>query len=188
MKIKPWIEAAGPPAVATGVSTFLVRVTDAASSTATATLSITIDTTTPSDSAPSITSVGDASSLQPILTPGSLATAKGHFGAVSPRAVSSAPLPTSLEGLSLQFADGVKAPILYISGTQVDFQVPWELAGQAQSTLAVTLNGVTGAARTVSLAATAPGIFSVNGLGTGQGAILNSSFNLVNSSRPASAG
>jgi beta-glucosidase len=70
----------------------------------------------------------------------------------------------------------------------VNVQVPWELAEQSQTFLSATLAGQSGAAQTVELAQYAPGIFTVNGQGTGAGAILDSSYNLIATSNPAGAG
>jgi len=80
------------------------------------------------------------------------------------------------------------APLFFADGGQVNFQVPWELAGQSQSTLAAMFGDQAGAGQTVSLAPFAPGIFSTNAQGAGQGAILNSSYAIVNPSNPATAG
>lgn len=128
-----------------------------------------------------------AASSNAALVPGSLATATGSFGLSSGHSAPGAPYPTSLDGLSLQFANSVQAPVLYVSGSQVDFQVPWELAGQTGSTLTVSLNG-SASTENVSLAPFAPGLFSVNGQGSGQGAIVDSSNELVNAANPAIAG
>jgi len=81
------------------------------------------------------------------------------------------PLPTSLGG-TMVLVDGTPAPLIYVSPTQVNFQVPWRLLNQTQSQIAVVNNGITSNAQTISLAAEAPAIFSVNQQGTGQGAIL----------------
>jgi uncharacterized protein (TIGR03437 family) len=62
------------------------------------------------------------------------------------------------------------------------------LDGQSTATIAATLNGTAGAAQTVNVAAFAPAIFSMNSQGTGPGAILDSSYKLVDSSNPATAG
>src|ERR1035441_7861042 len=99
-----------------------------------------------------------------------------------------APWPTSLGGLSMQFG-GTKAPLYYVSSGQVNLLVPWELANQSQASLAATVNGQTSTAQTVSLAAFSPGIFSMNGQGTGQGAIVDAiSGRLLDSSNPAIVG
>lgn len=122
------------------------------------------------------------------VAPGSIATVYGSFliGALS--TASGAPLPISLAGLSLQFGSGLSAPLFAVSGGQINFQVPWELAGQSQASLSAMFNSQTSVTQAITLAPFAPGIFSMNGQGTGQGAILDTSYRLVDSSNPASAG
>ncbi len=140
-------------------------------------------------STPSINSggvVNAASSAAPV-APGSIASAYGNFLLSSASEASAVPLPTNLGGLSLTFG-GTKAPLFYASGGQVNLQVPWELAGQTQASLTATLAGQTGAAQTVTLAPFAPGIFTLNGQGTGPAAVLDDSYNLINASNPAAAG
>lgn len=132
--------------------------------------------------------VNDASYTAPVAA-GSIAAAFGDFLLAAPATGNSPPLPTNLSGLSLQFGDGVLAPLFFASTGQVNLQVPWELAGQSQTTLTATLNGQVSAAQTVSLATFAPAIFSMNAQGTGQGAILDAlSYVLVDSTHPATAG
>jgi uncharacterized protein (TIGR03437 family) len=131
--------------------------------------------------------VNDGSYTAPV-APGSIAAAFGSFLLFSPAGATQSPQPTSISGLSLQFGNGILAPLFFVSGGQVNFQVPWELAGQSQTTLAATLNGQTGAAQAVSLAPFAPAIFSINAEGIGQGAILDPSYRLVDSTNPAKAG
>ena len=121
------------------------------------------------------------------VAPGSIASVFGDFF-VSPLSATQSPLPASLSGLSLQFNFGPPAPLFFVSGGQVNFQVPWELAFQSQVNLAATLNGQTGAAQTVHLAPYAPAIFTMNAQGSGQGAILDASNHLVDSSDPATPG
>jgi uncharacterized protein (TIGR03437 family) len=122
------------------------------------------------------------------VAPGSIATAFGNFSVSSPSAASDSPLPTSLSGLSLQFNGAIDAPLFYASGGQVNLQVPWELAGQAQALLTATLGAQTSLPQTVNLAPFAPGIFTTSAQGTGQGAILDTSYRLVDASNPAMPG
>jgi len=121
------------------------------------------------------------------VAPGGIASVFGNFLLSSPYGASSVPLPTSLSGLSMQFSGGRAAPLFYASGGQVNIQVPWELTG-SQTSLAVTVNGRSSAAQTVKLAPFAPGIFTINSQGTGQGAILDAAYRLVDSSNPATPG
>jgi uncharacterized protein (TIGR03437 family) len=83
---------------------------------------------------------------------------------------------------------GQLAPLFYASGGEVNFQVPWELAGATQVSVSALLNNQPGASQTVNIAPFAPGIFSLNSQGTGQGAILDSSYKVVDASNPATAG
>jgi uncharacterized protein (TIGR03437 family) len=129
-----------------------------------------------------------ASSVAGALAPGSLASVYGSFYLSGLATATSFPFPYSLGGLALLFGGSIGAPLYVVTGTQANFQVPWEMAGLSQSTLSVTVNGQTSPAQTVSLAPFAPGIFSVNSEGTGQGAVLDSFYNLVDSSNPATAG
>ena len=119
---------------------------------------------------------------------GSIAAAFGSYLLTPPSVGQGMPLPTNLGGLSLQFGNGMKAPLFYAADGQVNFQVPWELAGLLQTTVTATLNGQSSVSQTVNLTIYAPGIFSINGQGTGQGAILDSSYRLVDSSNPAARG
>jgi uncharacterized protein (TIGR03437 family) len=101
----------------------------------------------------------------------SIASVFGSNFASSLVLAGSLPLPTSLGGVSLQI-NGTPAPLFAVSPTQINFQIPWEVMGQAQASLTVTVNGVTSNAATVNLATYSPGLFSLNQQGTGQGAIL----------------
>jgi uncharacterized protein (TIGR03437 family) len=123
------------------------------------------------------------------VAPGSIVAVYGSFPVSQPSVTPGAPWPTNLGGLSMQFAGGIKAPLYFVSSGQVNLQVPWELAGQKQASLTATVNGQSSPARTVSLSAVSPGIFSMNGQGFGQGAIVDAmSGVLLDSSNPAIMG
>lgn len=83
----------------------------------------------------------------------------------------SVPLPTTLGGSSLKL-NTFSAPLFFVSPQQINFQVPWELAGQAQASITASLAGVASSPQSVGLAAFAPGIFTTTQSGSGQGAIL----------------
>ena len=139
---------------------------------------------------PSITPggvVNDGSYTAPV-APGSIAAAFGDFLLSSSASFTQYPLPTTLLELSLEYAGGTMVPLFFVSSGQVNFQVPWELAGEQQTTFVAVLNGVSGAPQTVALAPFAPAIFSQNAQGNGQGAILDTNYHLVDSAHPAAAG
>jgi uncharacterized protein (TIGR03437 family) len=96
------------------------------------------------------------------------------FGTKLARAAAQAqslPLPTTLSGVTVRIND-VAAPLFYVSPSQINFQVPWEVLGQTQASVTVTVNYVTSAPWSGTLAPATPGIFSINQQGSGQGAIL----------------
>ena len=105
------------------------------------------------------------------LSGGMIASLFGSNFASSQQSAATVPLPTSLGGVSVRI-NGVAAPLFYVSATQINFLAPFELLGQSQAGITVTAGGNTTAPQTVSLAAVAPGIFSINSQGTGQGAVL----------------
>jgi uncharacterized protein (TIGR03437 family) len=115
--------------------------------------------------------VNDASYV-PQLVAGSIA---GVFGSSLSVGQSSSmvptPLPTTLSQSSVSIG-GQAAPLYFASPGQVNLQVPWEMAGKSQATIIATVAGVVSNTQAVSLVPFAPGIFTMNMTGTGQGAIL----------------
>ena len=118
------------------------------------------------------------------VSPGSIVSVFGSFPLYAPSQASVLPLPPSLVGVSVDVG-GFRAPLFFAAGPQVNLQIPWELAGQAQATLTAAAWGQTGPAQTVNLGPFSPGIFSMNGQGSGQGAIQDTSYRLVDSINPA---
>ena len=133
--------------------------------------------------------VVNAASYASPVAPGSIASGFGNFLLAFPSGDTALPVSTSLTGLSLNFAGDVLAPLFFVSEAQANFQVPWELAGQSQTTVTASLIGEnSGTRQDVRLAPFAPGIFSTNSAGTGQGEIFDPSYRLVDSSSPATPG
>lgn len=147
-------------------------------------------TTTNTPPGPSINPGGvvSAASYAAPVAPGSIAAVYGNFLLGSPSVALSIPLATTLSGLAMEFGSAGSAPLFYVSGEQVNLQIPWELAAPSESQLTASIGGQTSAPQAVNLAPFSPGIFSMNGQGTGQGAILDSSYYLVDASNPATAG
>ena len=131
--------------------------------------------------------VVNAASFSTVVAPGSIAAIYGNFLVAEPISAVSTPISTSLSGISVTFGGSTMVPLFYTSLTQVNIQVPWELAGQTQTTVSSSYGGQTSVAEAVTIATYAPGIFS-NDDGTGQGAILDSNFQLVTSTNSAAEG
>jgi uncharacterized protein (TIGR03437 family) len=110
----------------------------------------------PPAAAPRLLQMGPVSEDGPaVLVPGSLATAFGQaFTDSETTAKPGAPLPLSLGGVSA-LINGIPAPLLFVSPTQVNLQVPWEVApGGAR--ISVARNGVFSGAISAPVEAAAP--------------------------------
>lgn len=139
--------------------------------------------------APPVISAGgitNAASFATSVAPGSIVAVFGTFPIAS-ATLSSFPLPTAVAGVSLEFGSAPLAPLFYGGSNQINAQIPWELAGESQTTVSAALNGQASAPQAVTLGATAPGIFIVNSQ-TAQGAILDLNDQLVSATNPAVKG
>jgi len=102
---------------------------------------------------------------QPI-TVGSLVSIFGSNLASALAQADSIPLSTNLGGVTVQWANGstaVNAPLVFVAGTQVNAQVPWELVppGATQTvSVTVTANGATSPPAQVTVGPFSPGIFT----------------------------
>jgi uncharacterized protein (TIGR03437 family) len=106
----------------------------------------------------SVTSVGNSASFTQSFAPGMLMSVFGTgLSSGSPQAISSAPLPvTSASGTSVTI-NGIAAPLLYVSATQINLQIPYELA--AGSANLVVKSGAQSASMSFTIQAAGPGIF-----------------------------
>ncbi len=105
------------------------------------------------------------------IAPGMLATVFGAALATVGGAARSVPLPTDLDG-TIEFDQTLLAPQVFAILTQRNFQVPWELAGQASTMVRISTGGQTSLPIEVPIAAANPGIFVVNDAGYGAVVIL----------------
>ncbi len=120
------------------------------------------------------------------VAPGSLASIYGTFPITLSSQANTTPWPTSFSGLSVNIG-GIPAPLYYVSPTQLNVQIPWELAGSTTTSVTATFGTETSPAETVSLTSSAPGIFVVNS--QNQGAIVDAiSGMLISSTNPAIPG
>ena len=84
--------------------------------------------------------------------------------------------------------DGIEAPILYASATQVNAVVPYAVSGRPTVTVTVEYQTNRSAPLTVPVLAAKPALFTASGDGTGQGAILNQDNTYNSAALPAAAG
>jgi uncharacterized protein (TIGR03437 family) len=94
---------------------------------------------------------------------------------------------TTLGGVQVLFG-GVPAPLIYVSSTQINAVVPYEFARTTNPSAQVAFGGQTSSAFPLSLAASAPAMFTFNGSGTGPAAILNQDNSYNTPTNPATKG
>jgi uncharacterized protein (TIGR03437 family) len=77
-------------------------------------------------------------------------------------------IPTSMGGVQVIFQPGgIAAPLTYVSSTQINALVPYEVLGSASGQVQVRYLGQTSNPMTLQYAATQPGIFTALGTGSG---------------------
>ena len=106
---------------------------------------------------PQVAAVTNAANYTPAVAPGSLATIFGTGLAPSTASAPITPLPTVLNNVAVS-VNGRSAPLVFVSATQINFQVPYEIiAGLA--TLIVTTGGRQSNSIQIVVTAFSPGIF-----------------------------
>jgi uncharacterized protein (TIGR03437 family) len=111
----------------------------------------------------------NAASYLPTVAAGSIASVFGTNLASGQVMAGALPLPTTLAASSLQIG-GQIAPLFSVSPSQVNLQIPWGLMGQTMIT--ATVGPLSSSQQMVSIAAFAPGLFTLNEAGSSQGAVV----------------
>jgi uncharacterized protein (TIGR03437 family) len=117
--------------------------------------------------------------------PGAIISIFGSKLSAGQLQATSLPLPTSLNGTSVKVVStGELLPLFYVSQSQINAQLPYDVPfGTVQ--IAVTSAGVTSAPDTISIAAAAPKIFTLNVSGTGGAVATDTSYNVLTTAAPA---
>jgi uncharacterized protein (TIGR03437 family) len=95
-------------------------------------------------------------------------------------------VPTTLANVTVTF-NGFAAPLLYVSSTQINALVPYEVVGLTANVV-VRFNNVSSGNFLAAVSDTAPGIFSQSQTGDGAGAILNQNLSVNGPGNPALKG
>lgn len=96
-------------------------------------------------------------------------------------------LSTSLGGAQVLF-DGVAVALTYASAGQINAVVPYEVAGKAATQVTVAYQGSTSAPVALNVQAATPAVFWSDGVGPGNGAILNQNNSLNGKANRAARG
>ena len=93
----------------------------------------------------------------------------------------------SLAGTRVLF-DGMPAPLTYVSDSQINAIVPFELAGAVTTKVQVEVQGVASSPVTIFITDSSPGVFTSPAGGSGQGAVLNQNNSANSPANPAAIG
>jgi uncharacterized protein (TIGR03437 family) len=119
------------------------------------------------------------------ISPGQFVTLFGT-GLAKSNQTAAPPYPPTLNGVSV-LINNKQAPLYFVSPGQLNVLVPFGTTGPT-ATIVVQNNGVNSNTVTVPVAATSPGIYSLDQSGSGAGAILHADYSLVNAAKPATGG
>ena len=151
----------------------------------------------PGPAAPPVLSqmVNAASGIAGGVSPGEIVTIRGYgagAAAVGGLKLDEAGVVVSkLNGLQVTF-DGKAAPLIYTSANQTNLIVPYEVAGKTSTVMQVVYAAAAGtlqaAAWVLPVAASAPGVFTIDATGTGQAAVVNQDGSVSSATNPAARG
>ena len=116
--------------------------------------------------------VGAAGFLAKPLAPGSLASLFGLNVAAFKEATRGVPLTTTLGGTTVLVGETLKAPLVYASPSQINFQVPWEVPAGEPAVFRVRVGPDASPPETTPTTTHAPAVFTIDSVRPAQGAIL----------------
>jgi uncharacterized protein (TIGR03437 family) len=182
-----------PNGLAAGNYTGTVTVAGTGSATGSTGVTVTLTVTAP---LPTISRVVNAASyLGSSISPGELITvfasdANHPIGPSTPMGLqldSTGKVATTLGGVQV-LVNGLACPLTYVSSTQVNAVVPYEVALFLTGNVLVKYLGQSSNGVPVNIVTTAPGIYTLNSSGTGPAAALNSNNSVNAPNNPAARG
>jgi uncharacterized protein (TIGR03437 family) len=157
-----------PQSNQTGANNVTFTATDSKEDTATAVVKINVGATRDA-----VSDGVNAASLvtSTVCSPGSLGAIAGiGFTTQNAATASEFPLPLQLAGVQV-LANGQAVPLISVSGTWINFQCPALAVGSSLTVTVVTEDGTSINAFQNTMPEAAPGIYTFNSTGSGQGAI-----------------
>ncbi|MBN8733207.1 MAG: hypothetical protein J0L64_21905 [Acidobacteria bacterium] len=142
---------------------------------------------------PAIASGGirNAADYGTALAPGAMVSIFGTNLAPRTTAASAVPLPTTLEGVTVEAVSGFTVtplPLYFVSPGQINAQLPYTIAGTSLP-LRVRTAGGTSASQTITISPRAPRLFTRTMDGKGEAILLHAAtYRLVTESEPAAPG
>jgi uncharacterized protein (TIGR03437 family) len=181
---------AAPGTLGAGSYNGAITVSGTGAATGSTSINVTLTVTAP---LPTIASVVNAASfVGGKVSPGEIVTifgtnmgpATAAYAAIDP---STGKLSATIGGVQVLF-NGIAAPMIYASATQVSTIVPYEMAQFASPTVWVKYAGQTSNALQLTSTTTAPGIFTLNSQGSGPAVVVNQNGTLNGQGNPAAKG
>jgi len=140
---------------------------------------------------PFLGGIGNAASYQGgTVAPGEMVVLLGRGIGPSPGVSASGflgAIGTDTGGVQV-FFDEIAAPVLFASSDEVHAQAPFEIAGRSNVLVNVKYGGNDSNSIQLQVIEAIPGIFTVNGRGSGQAAILNQDGTINSPANPAARG
>jgi uncharacterized protein (TIGR03437 family) len=178
-----------PTGLAPGTYTGSINVTSTGASNSPQTVNVTLNVTTPA--VPLVTSFQNAGSFeQSLAVPGTIITIRGNnlgpATGVSGQ-INGQNLATTVSDVEVLF-DGIPAPLVYVSATQINAVVPYEVYGRTTTRMQVRYRNQRSIDLELRTQDTNPGLFTSNASGSGQAAALNQNFTINSPANPEQRG
>jgi uncharacterized protein (TIGR03118 family) len=144
-----------------------------------------------------VTSINNAASqASGAIAPGEIVELNGFTIGPSPRVAATIPatgtlgasVGTTASGVTSVTFNNIAAPILYASASATSVIVPYGVAGSQNANVVVTYKNNATSSFSAQVAATAPGLFTLNQTGSGAVVAYNSDNTLNSSTNPAARG
>jgi uncharacterized protein (TIGR03437 family) len=122
-----------------------------------------------------------------VVSPGELVVIIGDHLANCTQSTDSGPYPVQFCAAQVLIG-GLPAPLSYVSPTQINLQVPYDLPVNTQQQLNLLRSDTISSPIPVTIADAHPGIFTLSQTGTGTGLIFSLDFRMADSTHPLAAG
>lgn len=163
------------PTIFTAAGTYTGSITVTPAGQAAITVNVTVTVTGVPAPQPSTIS-NSASGAFGSIAPGELITIKGiNLGPSTATSFSVLPggtVSSTLAGVQVMF-DTIPGTPIYVSASQINVIVPYEISGRSTTTVTVIYQGQTSAGISQLVASQAPGIYTFSATGAGQASVLN---------------
>lgn len=120
-------------------------------------------------------------------SPCALVSIFGENLAIATGSATAVPLPRDINSTQV-LVNNIAAPLIYVSPSQINAQVPCEAIPGSTARVVVQVTGIASPPEPLRVEVAAPGVFTVTATGTGAAAMLHANFLLVSNNSPAMPG